>query len=324
MNARFIRSIIGTLVCVVSVFVLNGCADVIGSHRTQVRDMPAKIEHKLSPGDTRQKVRALLGQPLIDSRRLGVEVYQLTGRDLDIILFAILPAPVPGTKVIVTVLVVYDHHDIVKNIASGLWENNISKPKLSEVWVNAGGFSFTNLSPHPFIPPDTLIGPPISRKEFTTEPITSGRCALIFLPNDCLNGKVSLDSSLFADFKYLGRDLGRGFGRGLGRGGLCFSPSHTKYDTFHKLFIRKEIAPGHHELSVHERILHGEFERTFVCRQGETHYAQLEVQNIIRNWWVDRLEGSLTINTTVPDRIAEVDELRPILWHRGLWYVPPN
>lgn len=67
---------------------------------TQVRSMSDEVKVKLSRGDSRQRVRSVLGDPLVDARSHGVEVYRKSGRDLPYF-WAILPAPLPwpGRKV---------------------------------------------------------------------------------------------------------------------------------------------------------------------------------------------------------------------------------
>jgi len=279
--------------------------------------MPAEAERKLSPGDTRQQVRSLLGHPLIDSQRLGVEVYQLTGRDTDVLWGPpYIPIPFPGNKVRAVMLVVYDDRNIVKDIASGLWEYGYKGGERvlagTKFWISAGGFSFANLVPHS--PPDTLVGPPIAPEELTTAPITGDKCALILLVTDCPMQKTSLDNSLIANFFPAHCYPGK--------------PLISKYDSIYGMFIRKEIVPGRHVLSVHQRFPYGEFEKTFVCSQGETLYAQLEAQIIVKDRlsWGGKyqLEGSIMLNKSAPRSIVKDNKLRPILWHKGLWYVRPN
>lgn len=314
MASELMRSVIGTLVCTVSVFMLSGCGNLGPIRDASVRSKPAEIQLKLSPGDTRQEVRTLLGQPLIDSRRLGLEMYRLTGTDLDIHLFYFVPVPLPGKDVTVRVLVVYDDHDIVKDIASGLWDYS-DRP--GERWINAGGFSLLNT-----YPPSILVGPPLSQEELAPAPITDGRCVLYLLLNDYFMGEVSLDGNLFVDLKGFPRDYWN-------------ESDFKKYAAFNGLFLRKEIAPGPHVLSHRLRYPVGEFERTFVCSQSETLYAQLDVKKITHNnwWWslwgFPRLEGSITVNKSAPRSVLESNKLRPVLWSHGewfsdSWYIQPN
>ncbi|MEJ2392166.1 MAG: hypothetical protein P8019_12315, partial [Gammaproteobacteria bacterium] len=246
----------------------------------------------------------------IDSRRHGVEVYQLTGRDIKLHMAGIIPLPGPGDMLFVYVLVVYDGHARVKDIASGLWEYN-----RTEGWISAGGYSLLNIIRN--YPPSILVGPPISRRELTTASITGGRCVLYLLLNDYFMGELSLDGKPFTDLKGLPRHY-------------WVKSEFKKYATFNGLFIRKEISPGHHVLSVYQRFPKSDFKGAFLCRQGESLYAQLEVQDFTQNrWWSGRrrLEGEITVNKDAPRRVHESSEVRPVLWiydkrYKDMWYVP--
>ena len=136
MEMRIVHRVITGSIIAGFFVALSGCGYGVW-HKTTVRNVPEEVNATISIGDTRQKVRSLIGDPLIDARDIGVEVYRNAGRDVDVIL-AIVPIPVPGDKAVVFILVVYDEDDVVKVIAPRIWGGQLS-------WkLGADGFIFTN------------------------------------------------------------------------------------------------------------------------------------------------------------------------------------
>ena len=260
---------------------------------TPVWGFPEEVKARLSKGDSRQKVRSILGDPLVDARDYGVEVYRKAGRDIDFI-WALVPIPIPepGEKAVVFVLVVYDEDDVVKEIATSVWSEARS-------WkLTADGYIFTAS----FISePRTLWGPSISWKYLAEMEAVDGRCGLVLVNGMCAMGQVSLDDHEIIDL----------------------SPADVVCrGYFNGTFIRKEISPGKHHLSIRQK--HDEFETEFECESGENVYAELVATSIPDWWWGLRLEGAILINKSRYKNLIDMDTLHPILWHRGVWYRPPD
>ena len=68
-DMRLLRWVIAGLIPSGFVVGLSGCATGHGVwHRTEIRNLPDELLTKFSLGDTRQKVRHILGDPPIDAR----------------------------------------------------------------------------------------------------------------------------------------------------------------------------------------------------------------------------------------------------------------
>ena len=307
MEMRIVRWIFTGLICSVFVFDLTGCGAKIKTIPTQVRNLPCEVEAKLSRGDTRQTVRSVLGKPLIDARSLGLEVYRQTGRDIEIGFPNVpIPMPSPGEKVIVVVLVAYDEHDVVEEIATNLWIPGYSL----DFWITAGGYSFANIYDNE---PETLLAPAITYEEFVGLAAAEGECALVLLMGECPMEEVSLDKSLITDLSPAG--------------GYCnYDSARVRREhNYYGAFIRRNIKPGSHRLNIHQKTKHGNFEAVFECEPGETVYAELEASNTVPDAWHGvRLEGAISISKNPTKNVLDMGMLLPIIWHRGKWYGSPN
>jgi len=308
-----LQLVIAGWICTCFIIVLSGCGTIpthrtdIRTHRTDVRNLPDEVKEKLSIGDTQQKVRSILDAPLVDARSLGVEVYRQTGRDIDIDFSGVpLPKSVPGQKVIAVVLVAYDEHDVVEEIASNLWIPGYSV----DFWITAGGYSFANIYD---TEPETLLAPAITYEEFVGLATTEGECALVLLKGECPMEEISLDKSPIAD-------LSPG-------GGYCNFDSEwvRREHNYYGAFIRRNITPGSHRLNIRQKTKHGNFETVFECEPGETVYAELEASNTVPDFWHGvRLEGAISISKKPTKNVLDMGMLLPIIWHRGKWYGSPN
>ena len=94
MNTRLGRWVVLAFIYYGLVSVLYGCVE-IPVHKTEIRNLPDEVSSKLSRGDTRKKVRSLLGTPLVDARGFGVEIYKQSGLDIAIVMTP-LPVPLPA------------------------------------------------------------------------------------------------------------------------------------------------------------------------------------------------------------------------------------
>lgn len=303
---RLLRRVIAGVILSGFIFILSGCG-TISTHPTDVRNLPDEVRAKLSIGDTRQKVRSILEAPLVDARSLGVELYRQTGRDIDIDLPGVpLPMPVPGQKVIAVVLVAYDEHDVVEEIATDLWIPGYSL----DFWITAGGYSFVNIYDNE---PKTLLAPAITYEEFAGLAATEEECALVLLMGECPMEEVSLDKSPIIDLSPAG--------------GYCDYDSAwvRREHNYYGAFIRRNITPGSHRLNIHQKTKHGEFETVFKCEPGETVYAELEASNTVPDaWYGVRLEGEISISKNPTKNVLDMGMLLPVIWHQGKWYGSPN
>lgn len=285
---------------------VSGCG-AISTYPTNVRNLPGEVRTQLFSGDTRQKVRPILNTPLVDARNLGLEVYRDIGRDLDITLPGVpIPVPTPGQKVIVITLVVYDDRDLVKELATELWIPGHSL----DFWITAGGYSFVNIDASE---PETLLAPPVSWDTYSEGATANADCALVLMMGECPMEKVYLDNSLVVDLSPAG-----------GYCGMHTSWSQ-KQNNYYGTVLLKRINPASHRLNISQKAPHGDFETVFECQPGDKIFAELEAHTTVPDLWFGvRLQGEISINKNIPSGIAEMDELRPILWHRGKWLGPSH
>lgn len=267
------REIAGLILCVF-VFVLSGCGQI--TQETELRNLSDEVKAKISIGDTRQKVRSVLGNPLVDAQSLGVEVYRLSSRDL-IIVLAVYPIPFPGEKVTGAVIVVYDENDKVKEIDADIVDKYFS------FGVTAGGFSFVNIYGRK---PETLLGPPISWEKMTEGKVPERSCALVLLMGECPMEKISLDNKRIIDYSPAGAD--------------CDVVESNYFGTF----IQRYIAPGKHRLEVKQRtkVINRDFSSAFECDNGERIYVELEATTFRQPWWIKQLKGELSISRIPPKK----------------------
>ena len=316
MKLRIVQRVIAALICSAIVFVLSGCMGPI--KETDVRNMPDEVSAVISIGDSQQKVRSILDTPLIDARSLGVEVYRLTGRDIDVPWVPLpLPIPIPGTKAIAFTLVAYDEHGLVKEIAADVWDRFDS----DFFYITAGGYSVLNVLDAGYWnkPLGTLLGPALSYEEFVGQVPREGKCALILLNGNCPMEIVTLDKSRIAELSYHGEQTNYFFGT----------------------FIRRDINPGSHRLNIRQRWYSTDLETAFECESGETVYAALSLSTVyvdfcvyVDFWKGNALEGEISISKRPTEKIIKMGALpkhtrlylpnvfSPIIWHQGTWYLP--
>jgi hypothetical protein len=302
MGIRLVRLIIAGCIYSGFIFTLSGCAEHGVWHRTKIRDLPDELETKLSVGDARQKVRYMLGDPLLDARRLGVELYRKSGRDIDYDLIIAGYPPIPfvlpeaGQKVIVFVMVAYDGHDVAQEITTNFWIPGYSH----DFWVTVGGYTFVNSY---YNEPDTILAQPVTWEELAVKPDGMEGCTLVLLMGECPMEEVSLDNSHIIDLSPAG--------------GWCgIDTWQQRENNLYGAFIRKDITPGSHRLEVSQKTKHGDFGANFTCEPGETVFAELKASHVVPSTWPhERLQGAISISKS-----ADIEILRPIIWHQGKWY----
>jgi hypothetical protein len=291
MDMRLVRWVIAGLILSGFVFVLSGCASGI-LHETESRH----LEAKLSIGDTRQQVRSVLGEPLLDARSLGLEVYRKPGRDIDYFMpFVPIPFPAPGMKVIGYMLVDYDEHDVVSEFAADYWIQ-YDHGQHGDLWITAGGYHFINVWNQE---PVTLLGAAIPWDKLSEQPPPAGTCTLFLVMGECVMEKVILDHQKIADLSPAGE--------------FC---SHYANNNFYGTFLRKNIASGSHSLNINQVEIRRKFDTVFECESGDTVYAQLASADAY-----EEHPDSISISNIPSKRIMKMGHLSPILWHRGVWYV---
>lgn len=306
MVLRLVQSIVAAWICYEFIVALSGCAAGHSVwYRTEIRDLPDQLETKLTVGDTREEVRHLLGNPLLDARNLEVELYRKSGRDMDYdwawVIYVPVVFPDPGQKVIAFIMVAYDEHDVVKEIKTEFW---IPDQSLF-YWVDIGGFSFVNSY---YNEPDTILAPPVTWDDLSVAPVVKGRCALVLLMGECPMEEVSLDNSTIVDLSPAG--------------GWCGVKTwQKKENNFYGAFIRKEIIPGTHRLDVNQKTKHGEFVENFSCVPGETVFAELKARHTSPYTWPDnQLQGEISISKNPRKNVLDIDVFHPIIWHDGKWF----
>jgi len=289
------RSTIFGLAFSVFVATLAGCIP-IKTVKSDVRDFPREVRSSVKRGDTRQKVHSVLGTPIVSAPGSSVEVYRRSGRDVEIGFPVIpLPVPTPGEKVIGFVLVAYDRNHVITDLAVDTWT------EYKNFRLTAGGYSFVNYHSSE---PGTLLGPYIPAEQLVKVPIPVGKCRLVLLMGRCVMDRVLLDGDEIADLSPLGS--------------FC---SITVTEPRAGTFVPKDISPGKHRLDVKQQERHSEFSTVFDCSGGWIVSAELFVKPVEHTWWGHRLEGEISI-VTGPQRIMDLEDLRPILWHDGRWFGP--
>jgi hypothetical protein len=308
MSIKGAKWIIAGLTSTSFIIILSSCAP-IATFPTGLRDFPEEVESGLSPGDTRDKVYSVLGEPLIDASSLGIQVYQHSASDIQFDLF--LPFIPHGlSRVHVFSLVAYDDNELVKEVATSLWTGESYGIDFS---LNAGSYSFVNAAGYM---PETLLGPAIPWREMVDKAFSANECTLVMLMGECPMTIVSLDKKKIADLHpagyYCNPDL---------------EQSERRKHVFYGTYINRKIEPGVHQIKVKRATLGSRtFETVFECKSGETVYTEFKAQSYLEwDWWHGRqLEGEILIHKTPPKSIIEMDTLRPILWCQDTWYGPPD
>ena len=285
---------------IASILAVNGCG-AVKVYPTEVRGLAYEVlqEKTISPGDTREKVRSVLGTPLIEASGHPVEVYRKTGRDLEIVLPGVpIPTPWPGEKVFAFVLVVFDSNQIVTDLAAGTWSQR------NNFRIAAGGYHFVNK----FVgEPETLLGPIVPADKLVTAPSPAGKCTLVLVMGEWAMGRVLLNGEQVADFSPTGTAFAD-----YSANSLCGT------------FLPINITAGRHRLDVEQKKQHSEFNAFFDCVSGETVYAELSAKAVKDIWWGTRLEGEILINKRLYKRLMHIGDLSPILWNRGKSYTDTN
>lgn len=309
MDIQIRKSVRRTVLCCCLIFALSGCFNVGALHETRVRSEAAEVATQLSPGDTRQKVRSVLGEPLIDARDWRLELYQKQGTDIDWGLYGTpIPVPVPGNQFILDVMVVYDESDLVTEVVLGTWETGSGGSRL-----DAGDFSLIR---HGGFSAATLLGPPMSWDELAAATPRPGTCSLILVMDRCPMPWVHLDKKFLAnpdpDAQVCDADAVR--------------YARSTYNELVGTFLWTEVEPGDHLLTVNT--LHGDpVKTTFRCESGESVYARLEnYRRVPSKKFSDEwsLQATVAISRSTPNDIEEPGGIRPILMDNGRWYGAPG
>ena len=296
---------------------LSGCGGVVGTYKSQTRSLPNKVSAEISRGDTRKKVRSVLGTPLVDSPVLGVEVYRQTGIDIDIHFPIVpIPFPVPGDTVMAFTLVTYDKYGLVQEIDSGVWNRKymfLPGHYDGDLWITANNYHFTN---NCGLEPETLLGPSVSWRNLAGSVVAEYGCKLVLVMGEWVMEQISLDDHHIADLSPAGSCCALKLNKNCNLG-PCIREANLK-----GTFLRRDIDSGTHRLSI--KSCHGDFETVFECEAGETVYAEIKANPVLVLWRGVRLEGEITITKSPSKNVTDMGELHPILWHSGTWYRLPT
>jgi len=297
MAIKPVKLIVAGALCCTALLSLFGCG--AGVIETDVRELPGRVSAELAKGDTREKVRALLGSPLIDAKQLRLEVYRDSGRDwfylgIPVPPFVTLPMPEINGKVSSVALVRYDANQRVLDAEAGTWT-----PR-KDFGISLGGFDLVNTFGEE---PDTLLGPSIAWDELAQAATTEQSCTLFLTIGECVMKYVSIDHRRIAEL----------------------APDDTycavrQNNSLYGTFIRKELVPGTHRLRFHPGKRHSDFEAEFDCQGGEKVFAGLDADIAHDAGWGSHLVGSILIGTSPPKRFVEMGDVRPILHHLGTSY----
>jgi len=321
MDTVRLRPIITFLASIMVALPLTGCGWET-TRPSKVWSLLEQVEADLTPGDKREKVHNTLGKPQLDLPSYGIEIYQQSGRDIELYYPNIpLPFPFPGQQVSGVVAVSYDHEDGIKEIKADL---------VSQLPEQCIGIGTIELAKSGGTDLDTLFGPPITRDELSEAATSEGGCALVLLMGECPMGDVFLDDQKIV---------------GLG-GAPIFCPLHVKdgqlkYEPtsdysdcgllnkhyFYGTFIRRDVTAGSHRLTIKQR--NDNFSTTLICEPDETAYVELEAHRLSDNWtggtthiwgYGERFDGRVLTSKRLPKNLDDAQSLRPIIWHRGTWY----
>ena len=319
-NRRISKVFSRFLICAISCYafiLISGCTGfVIGTNASSVREITDRAKLAISPGDHRSEVHNILGEPIIDINKLGIEVYRSDGRDIDLYLTVPIPllVPMPGDDVTLIVLARYDKNDLVKRIKMDVWASKYKKSGEPFV-VTLDGFKFFYVLSYM---PETLLGPAMTLGELEASAINDDACALIVLLGDSPIGQVSLNGRMILDFSNV-------FSYCDPFRKQCFI--HDRNDDV--MFVSKIVEPGGHELSI-TSFDNNSFSTRFECSRGSVIYAELEVNDIVEMADNDidegrygsfvRLEGLIAIGNRPSAGPAETNAFRQMLWHDGDYY----
>jgi len=289
------RLALAAILLAVLACLLSACG-VHYAHRTHVRELPDEVATTLTAGDSREKVRSILGEPLVDARALGLEVYRKSGRDFDVAWWFVPWAvfPVWGGEVVVFALALYDEDGRLKEMAAD------TRTPRKDFRINAGGFRFVNTFGEE---PGTLLAPAIPWDKLAKVATIAQKCTLFVIVGECVTKYVSIDDG--RKFKLAPNDT------------YCaMERNNNLYGTFFSI----DLDPGMHIIRFHPEKRHSDFEAEFECETGEKVFAGLEAEIFHDAGWASRLEGSILIGTSPPKNLVKMGDLRPILQHMGTRY----
>jgi hypothetical protein len=292
-------------------FLMSACG-VLYERESEAPSFLNEVTSTIASGDTRQKVRTVLGKPLLELPSRELEVYLKSGRDIGVVwvIAPWVPVPTWGDKSIAVILVLYDDKGKVRNLSSGLWKEE--RYRFESASVDADGYSFVNISHKQ---PATLLSPPLSSNELANIAIDHENCTLIFDMGQCPMEKILVDDHEIADFPYVGQycDVD---------GGIYQGSNHIMFDTL--LWV--QIEPGVHNIYIHHRgPAVADLKKSVSCKPGEVVVAKLLGSQFVTDRWHGlRLEGTIQVTYGTTNILRKLEGARFILWHEGSWYGLPN
>lgn len=302
MSIKTLKVLILGLALSYFIYVLSACTPDYIHMPIELRDFPAESRYSHFPpfpGDTQEKVLSVLGEPLIDAKKLGIQVFHhIAPQGMYYETFDI------HGDVHIFTLVSYDESDSVNS------RSHIRFPWESSTTLN--GFSFVGIGRSM---PQTLLGPPFTSKKLLGTVTSISSCTIIFLFTDCPMAKVSVDNVEVIDLGFLGSVYCR----------QELDQRERREHNYYGTYIKKEIPSGSHKIEMRKGRWDKKFETNFECDDGETIFTEFAVKGFEKSLWhgIEPV-GVISIHKSFPESVIEEDTLRPILWHGGVWYGPPG
>lgn len=262
---------------------------------------------------TRDEVRALLGEPWLESRRWGFELYRLSDqrRDVEWVMAPLIPVPMGAFKreVNTYTLVTWNDHGIISDLSFG---TVVSGAQDEDMFVISSGHLTLAVDASLREPAMILWAEHSRLGSFLEARRESANCTLVVA---CDAGKNCPDVVVGVDDNppLIGPPA---FGPWYARGeSTCTSNSASK------LVYPLDLAPGNHRLQLRSiyPLCKGEADIEFTCAAGQVRFGRLGALERQQ-----RRNCSMTLTADFADALPPDWAGRGItLWKNGQWLVEP-
>ena len=308
------------------VAILTGCGFGVPLKNAEAVDEQGRRSALIKAGQsTRTSVRAELGEPWLQSRFWGFDVYLArdTAKELGGPVILILPIPIGvfTAQVAGYVLVTYDEKGYVTNVSSGNASRSTGQQDalmLRADGLNLGIEKVAERGPHLMADADRLAAYLGKRRATDT-------CTIILA---CEEGKHQKwqyegcpDRAAIDDAEPI--DLQPFFGS-CEPGKSCpprTMPSgpYVRVPTVYPI----TLSPGKHRILMTSSTFKGRHESKFACTRGEVLYGVVR-GHVSWDWWGPRtstLDTTVSFSNTIPEQWSSYS----VLLYRGKrWYVAPE
>lgn len=282
-HARFVCLV----ALILSIFTLSGCFGTVtrSSIPEQVDAAMVKIQpHKTS----RNKVRELLGEPIISSDLWRVEVYRSdAGKNVGLLYFIV---PIGAEDVVGYTLVVYDKNWVVKE-----YDYEIFVEDELEVSLYSRNFSFIAGKPLAGRYSETLIAADSLSEHESQATKSTGGCIINLLNRRGKGYSIHLDGDLLLEIPFI--SLG-------------------------DVYYRTTIPSGSHELKlIAYTFTPRSFQSGFSCAQGEELYLSTKLYTIKHkddSWSPFRNKMDISVDYSLPE--TQHDGYMRVIHHQGKWW----